>query len=129
MRKWSGSRGFISRRFLAVGLLLLLTGCRQFNQVQKEVPGGDSKAGRVALRDYGCASCHKIPGVSPQSYVGPPLDEFAQRHYIAGNMPNTTENLIRWIQNPQEIEPGTAMPSLNVSDVDALNMAAYLYSR
>jgi hypothetical protein len=30
--------------------------------------------------------------------------------------------------NPQAVEPGTAMPDLNVTEGDAINMAAYLFS-
>jgi cytochrome c1 len=110
-------------------VILLLVGCRDFNRVEKEVPGGDVEAGREALRAYGCSACHVIPGVATVSHVGPPLEEYAERHYIAGNLPNTAENLVHWIQNPQAFEPGTAMPNLNVSENDARNMAAYLYSR
>ena len=114
---------------LAALLVMLLTGCnRGIGHVQKTVPHGDAEAGRQAIIAYGCGSCHVIPDVS-ESYVGPPLGEYAQRHYVAGNLPNTAENLIEWIQNPQAIEPGTAMPNLNVTEMDARNMAAYLYSK
>jgi cytochrome c len=60
--------------------------------------------------------------------VGPPLTTFARRAYIAGQLPNQPENLIRWIQDPQAVEPGTAMPNLRVSPVVARDMAAYLYT-
>jgi cytochrome c1 len=35
--------------------------------------------------------------------------------------------LIKWIRNPQQIEPGTAMPDLGVSEDEAGDIAAYLY--
>jgi cytochrome c len=59
--------------------------------------------------------------------VGPPLNCFYQRSYIAGRLPNNRENLIKWIRNPQQIEPGTAMPDLGVSEDEAGDIAAYLY--
>lgn len=91
------------------------------------VPGGDPQQGRAAIGTYGCASCHVIPGVrGANGTVGPPLNEYARRKYIAGALPNTPENLIAWIMNPQAIEPGTAMPYLGVSELDARNIAAYL---
>jgi cytochrome c1 len=65
--------------------------------------------------------------VAENAFVGPPLNEYAQRHYIAGNMPNTAENLVLWIQYPQRFEPGTAMPDLGLSEGEARNIAAYLY--
>jgi cytochrome c1 len=60
--------------------------------------------------------------------VGPPLIHFARRSYIAGELPNTGQNLIRWIRSPRSVEPGTDMPDLGVSESDARNMAAYLYT-
>ena len=92
------------------------------------MPGGDVEAGRAAIRAYGCDACHAISGIGT-AYVGPPLEKYEQRHYIAGNLPNTTENLIYWIQYPQAVEPGTAMPNLDVTESDARNIAAYLYSQ
>ncbi len=109
--------------------LLLVAGCnRKVGAVEKTVAGGNSEAGRNALIAYSCGACHVIDGIpNAVSYVGPPLTEFGQRHYIAGNLPNTADNLIFWIQYPQAVEPGSAMPNLNVTDMDARNMAAYLY--
>jgi cytochrome c len=95
----------------------------------REVPGGDARQGRQAVRTYGCGACHVIPGVTGATgLVGPPLNSFARRAYVAGNLPNTPPNLIRWIQTPQAVEPGTAMPNLGVGEADARDIAAYLYT-
>ena len=92
-----------------------------------EVPGGDAAQGRLVIRQYGCGTCHVIPGVpGANGTVGAPLTEFARRKYIAGELPNTSDNLVRWIVNPQLIEPGTAMPNLNVTSAEARDIAAYL---
>ena len=75
----------------------------------------------------GCSFCHTIPGVrGADGTVGPPLTQFGRRVYIAGSLVNNQENLVYWIQEPDEVEPGTAMPDLGVSEEDALNMSAYL---
>ena len=93
------------------------------------LPAGNAAAGRAALRTYGCSSCHHIPGVAgADSYVAPPLDGWAERSYIAGTLPNEPAHLIRWIRFPQAVEPGTAMPNLQVSAEDAAHMSAYLYT-
>lgn len=85
--------------------------------------------GHRLLRAYGCSACHTIPGVGEaRAYVGPPLDEWSRRRYIAGALPNTPDNLNQWIVDPQAIEPGTAMPTLGVSEDEARLMGAYLYS-
>lgn len=94
-----------------------------------EVPGGDPARGRTLIDRYGCGSCHTVPGVpGADSWVGPPLTAFSKRSYVAGRLANTPENLTRWLQSPQEVSPGTAMPNLGVSSADARDMAAYLYT-
>lgn len=93
----------------------------------QQVTKGDPQFGEQALIDYGCISCHHIPDVpGADGYVGPPLDRFGLRSYIAGSLTNTQPHLVRWIVSPQSVEPGTAMPDLQVSRQDALNMSAYL---
>lgn len=86
------------------------------------------EAGRQLIASYGCGSCHSIPGVpGADARAAPPLDHFYARSYIAGILPNTEENLIQWIQNPQKIVPGNAMPDLGVTKEQARDIAAYLY--
>lgn len=93
------------------------------------VPGGDVERGAEALRSYGCGACHTIPGIAgANALVGPPLTDWSKRHYIAGTLPNTPENMLRWLQSPQAIRPGTAMPTLGVTEEDARDISAYLYS-
>jgi cytochrome c1 len=60
--------------------------------------------------------------------VGPPLTRFGDRTYIAGMLRNTPPNLIRWIREPQAVIPGNAMPNMGISEVDARDIAAYLYT-
>lgn len=88
---------------------------------------GNAERGRVALTQYACNACHKIPGVTGSDvHVGRPLKGLAERKYIAGRLPNNQQNLIRWIRNPQDVDPQTAMPMLEVSETDALDISAYL---
>lgn len=90
---------------------------------------GDAEVGRVALRQYGCIACHTIEGVTgPDAWVGPPLRRMSERKYIAGVLPNSRENLARWIRNPQGVDPLTAMPQLGVTEEHAQDIVAYLYS-
>ena len=90
----------------------------------------DAKRGRMALTQYACQACHAIPGVTgPDTFVGPPLAGLSQRKYVAGVLPNTADNLARWIRVPHEIDPHTTMPTLGVTERDARDMAAYLLSR
>lgn len=109
--------------------LLLVAACRpQDERTARQLTGGDPSRGKIAIRAYGCGTCHTVPGVrGATGLVGPPLDNIGERVYLAGQLPNTPENMKRWIREPQSIENGTAMPNLGVSEKDARDMAAYLY--
>ena len=111
--------------------LLFMSACIQAPQSSPRhvVQGGDAERGRQSIQDYGCISCHSVPGVSgADALVGPPLDAWARRRYIAGQFPNTPEYLIQWIMAPQVMIPGSAMPDTGVTEQDARNIAAYLYT-
>src|SRR5205085_449147 len=47
---------------------------------------------------------------------------------FAGWLGNDLPNLIRWVQHPQQHEPGVAMPEMGVTGEDAREIAAYLYT-
>ncbi|HET8655447.1 MAG TPA: c-type cytochrome [Longimicrobiaceae bacterium] len=113
---------------LACGAALSACGRAQGSPA-RGVPGGDVHRGRAAIVAYGCGSCHMIPGIEgADGLVGPPLIHFGSRVYIAGEVTNTPEHLLAWIEAPQAIEPGTAMPNLGVSEAEARDIAAYLYT-
>ena len=128
----------LSRRAVAVAFTaLVLVGCavagaglllRDRPEPRYRLAGASADRGHDALSAYGCTSCHTIPGVrDADATVGPPLERWAERGYVAGRLANTPENLVRWIMHPQEVVPGNAMPELDVSDADARDIAQYLY--
>jgi cytochrome c1 len=81
------------------------------------------------MRSYGCASCHTIPGVDgANGVVGPPLANIAIRGYLGGVLPNAPDNMIRWIRDPKGVDSLTAMPNTGVTEHDARDIAAYLYT-
>lgn len=93
------------------------------------IAGADAERGRVALAEYGCRTCHTIPGAGAfEPTVGPPLSGWSRRTVIAGELPNTPSNLERWITDPQGVEPGTAMPDTGIPVSSARDIAAYLYT-
>jgi cytochrome c2 len=101
---------------------------RRDAQRAEALTGGEIPAGRVAFSDYGCNSCHTIPGVpDARGLVGPALTGLAEHIYIAGVLANTPANLVLWIRQPTKVNPRTAMPDLGVDEANARNMAAYLY--
>jgi len=91
--------------------------------------GGDPARGKEMTRQKGCPTCHTIPGIAEaEGLVGPPLDHFASRIYVGGVVPNTPDNLVAWIMDPPKIDPLTAMPPTGVSEAEARDIAAYLYT-
>jgi mono/diheme cytochrome c family protein len=89
---------------------------------------GNPQAGLRAISQYMCATCHSIPGAAGDSNVGPPLDGMARRGYIGGVLRNTPHNMVRWLLDPQQIDPQSAMPNLRLREQDARDIAAYLYT-
>ncbi len=117
----------------AIVLLLLFAACspkgskKEMYQNMTATGGGNADRGRKLVQQYGCTSCHVIPGVSgPQGEVGPPLQKMATRQFIAGKFPNTPQNMMKWIQNPQSMDPQNAMPNLSVTPADSRDITAYL---
>lgn len=90
---------------------------------------GNPQAGRQLVEARHCGVCHQISELSGASgVIGPPLDHFAARSFIAGRIPNTPPNLVTWIRAPQSVDPRTAMPSVGLGDRESRNVAAYLYT-
>jgi cytochrome c len=116
-----------------VGLMALLIGLSSCNQSLERtaaaMTGRNPGRGKEVLRQYGCVSCHTIPGIrGANALVGPSLQQIASRMYIAGVLPNTPENMLRWLQNPPAVDTLTAMPNVGVTEADARDMAGYLYT-
>lgn len=111
--------------------LLLLLGCRGSRTIPPYgvTMAGDPEAGRQVIEARHCGVCHDITDVTGAAgVIGPPLDHFAARNFIAGRVPNTPANLINWIRSPQSVDPRTAMPTIGLGDREARNVAAYLYT-
>jgi cytochrome c2 len=94
------------------------------------VPGGNVERGKEQIVAVGCGACHVINGIpTARGQVGPALSGVASRAVIAGVLPNTPDNLTRWIEDAPSISPQTAMPNLGLSQAQARDIAAYLYAR
>lgn len=121
---------FASACALACAMLFLVA-CdqKQLEQSARAATGGEPARGKAAIARYGCVTCHTIPGIKgADALVGPSLEHVASRSYVAGVLPNTPPNVVRWIQNPPGVDRLTAMPNLGVTDTDARDIASYLYT-
>ncbi len=91
--------------------------------------GGDPSRAPPIFRRYGCTGCHQIPGIAgADGQVGGALEDLQKRVYIAGVVNNTGDNLVHWIVSPQDFSPNSAMPKTGISEAEARDLAAYLYT-
>jgi cytochrome c1 len=123
------------RAILAIGLLFLLwvagnllhTGRHRFAGGPAPQAYGSADNGRKVTAEKGCGACHIIPGLpGAAGRVGPNLTDIGSQTFLGGQLPNTPENLAAWVQNPQKYAPGTAMPTLGLTDQEARDVAAFL---
>jgi cytochrome c oxidase subunit 2 len=107
------------------------------NERQPEAGTARDQPGRKVFLAQACVNCHRIRGATPDDILGtrtkdgtlfgPDLTHLASRQTLAsGILPNTRENLIKWIANPQAIKPGCRMPAMGLSADDIEKIADYL---
>jgi cytochrome c len=116
---------------LLAASLLLAAGCGEEDTppAHLRLAGAEPERGRAVILEHGCGACHVIPGIrGAVAWVGPPLMEWSRRAYVGGRLPNAPENLVAWLRDPQAVSPGTAMPSLGLTESEARDAAAYLYT-
>jgi cytochrome c len=115
---------------IALGAAAVIYALDQAKQGRRAtaMTGGNPKNALPLITRYGCAACHEIPGAEvPGGQAAVSLAGVAERLYLGGAVTNTPENLIRWIVNPKQIEPRTAMPVTGIRHAEARDIAAYLY--
>ncbi len=125
--------------WLAVSALTVASACiagliwraqHQSANVAVAMTGGEIARAAEIIRRYGCAGCHTVPGIpGGDGQVGGPLVDIKRRVYIGGVVTNSPDHLIRWIVSPQTYSPRSAMPATGISEDEARDVAAYLYSR
>jgi cytochrome c2 len=95
----------------------------------EQLTGGNSAAGKADIQRLGCGACHEIKGIrGARGAVGPALTGIGDRAELAGRLANTPDNMIRWIRTPQAIDPKSGMPDMGLSDRQARDVAAYIYT-
>jgi cytochrome c oxidase subunit 2 len=86
-----------------------------------------AQAGQNYFLAQTCINCHAIRGTGGVADAGPDLTHLADRSLLAGGaIPNTHEDLARWLRDPQQVKPGCKMPDFNLNDDQVKQLAAYL---
>lgn len=95
----------------------------------RAIAGADPGHGRVVMQAVGCGACHDIPGIPwPEGRVGPALANFGSQALIAGRFANDPETLSRWVRDAPSLAPETGMPPMPITEDEARDVAAYLYT-
>jgi cytochrome c oxidase subunit II len=81
----------------------------------------------LQMLEFRCALCHRVRGTSAGAISGPDLTHLMSRHTLAaGTLPNTPGGLAGWIEDPQDLKPGSLMPNQFLSAQQLSDVLAYL---
>jgi cytochrome c len=121
------SRSLAGLAAAVLGLAFASGGC---GEERDPLPGASAQRGHDLIVDNGCGMCHTIGGVElARGDVGPKLTNFRRKRLIAGKLPNRPEAVVRWLLDPQAVDPGTLMPNLRLTPEQARDIADYLYTQ
>ncbi len=104
-------------------------------EVTVDLSKGRAEDGMELFETKGCVACHQVEEGGPGGTIGPLLagigDPAARPQLAAGDegaagIPNTPENIWRWVQFPQKIKPGTEMAPQPLDEQEAADLVAYL---
>lgn len=131
--------------FMLVSLVVVVSSCGQAQPTEtlprqeksppavvEEPPKGnvatdDAEEGKVLFISKACAGCHTIKGIpEAQGKVGPELTHQASNPLIVGVLPNTEENLKKYLKDPAAVKPGALMPNQYLTDSEIEALVAFL---
>lgn len=89
--------------------------------------------GKQVFKTKGCVACHSISGVAELAQrsrtTGPDLTHVGSRTSIVANsLPNSVENLAKWVKDPQSIKEAALMSNLGLTLEESNAVATYLFS-
>jgi cytochrome c1 len=114
---------------LAVAGALAACGAQDVGGAAAPGAVGDPAQGAAVINQAQCGACHEIPGIpDAHGLVGPSLAKFGRRTMVAGMLPNTPDALAHWLRDPQSVTPGNGMPDTHLTERQARDVAAYLYT-
>jgi cytochrome c oxidase subunit II len=97
------------------------------NERKPAVEARDGSAGRAAFLSLACVNCHRIRGTPANGTYAPDLTHLMSRDTLASGMiENNTDNLRRWVADPQQIKPGCLMPPFGLGAKECDDIVRYL---
>jgi cytochrome c oxidase subunit 2 len=87
----------------------------------------NARSGQLVFERQACINCHAVGGTVANGRYGPDLTHLMSRETLgAGAAPNTPDNLLMWIADPNMFKPGCLMPAMHLSDRQNAQITAYL---
>ncbi len=97
------------------------------NQQKPAVEDPAAHEGKATFLKLSCVNCHAVRGTSAKGTYAPDLTHLMSRETLASGMiPNTPENLRRWVADPQAIKPGCLMPAFGLTERELDLVVRYL---
>ena len=116
-------------RLSACALALVTTACADKTDAPRVLAGADPSRAVTIMERAGCGACHAVPGLEwPAGSLGPSLDGFGGSPLIAGRLPNQPAVLTSFLRDAPSLLPDTAMPAMPLTQDEARDVAAYLYT-
>lgn len=98
-------------------------------QATPPAPTDDAgRRGAALFAERTCIACHAIAGTAPTpANAAPNLTHLMSRRTLgAGVLRNGTDELARWLTDPQTYKPGSKMPDLELTPSEVADLVAYL---
>ncbi len=96
----------------------------------ESAPAADGIAdreGKSIFLSQSCVNCHQVRDTPARGGYAPDLTHLMGRQTLASGMvPNTLENLRRWVDDPNSIKPGCLMPAFGLNEHDRDFIVDYL---
>ncbi len=88
-----------------------------------------ARAGRELFLSQTCVNCHRVRGTRAAGTYAPDLTHLMSRQTLAsGVVPNTNEQLRKWLTDPQQTKDGCLMPAFGLSNEQVERLVLYLTS-
>jgi cytochrome c oxidase subunit 2 len=85
------------------------------------------RRGRDAFLAQSCVNCHRVRGTIARGAYAPDLTHLMSRQTLASGMvPNSREELRRWVIDPRQTKQGCLMPAFGLSETEVEQIVDYL---
>jgi cytochrome c oxidase subunit II len=97
------------------------------NESKPAVEDAAARSAKDVFLAQSCVNCHRVRGTAAGGTYAPDLTHVMSRQTLAaGTLPNTPENLKRWVDDPQKIKPSCLMPAFGLSPTERHEILRYL---